>query len=603
MKSRSWFGGPAALAVTLALLALGVSGVRAQEREVAPVADAAMRGDRAQVRALIAAGADVNAPQGDGMTALHWTADLGDAETARVLLAAGAQVGPITRIGGYTPLHIAGEGGHGPVVRVLLEAGADAGAGREITGSTPLHYAAAAGSVDAIDALLEHGAPINAQEATWGQTALMFAAAKDRVDAIRRLLERGADPSVKTRVLEVSRRATEDWEQLKARPSAAATYRVEATDLDLGDPTGRAVGGPLTPVTTVVRVDWDSLQLAGKPLRYADLVGYQGGLTALLHAVREGNRGAALALLDGGADVNEPSAGDLTTPLLMATINGHYDLALDLLARGADPRLASDAGATPVYAALNTRWAPLALYPQQQAYQQQKSTYLDAIEALLRAGADPNARLTKHLWYMEYSFNRLGVDTWGATPFWRAAHALDVDAMKLLVRYGADPSIPTRRPSGTVEFTDIPPDQAEAALAQDRSGTAPVPVGGPGAFPIHAATGFGGTGIARGSNVHSHVPDGWLPAVRFLVEELGADVGLRDYLGFTPLHHAAGRGNDAVIRYLVGKGADPLAVSRAGLTTVDMANGPVTEGARPFPSTIALLESLGARRTRPCVYC
>jgi ankyrin repeat protein len=319
--------------------------------------------------------------------------------------------------------------------------------------------------------------------------------------------------------------------------------------------------------------------------------------------VREGNRAAALALIEGGADANQPSAGDLTPPLLMAMVNGHYDLGLELLARGADPRGASDSGATPLYVALNARWAPLTLYPQQQAHQQQESTHLQVMEALLRAGADPNVRLKKHLWYMEYSFNRLGVDTWGATPFWRAAFALDVEAMELLVRHGADPTIPTRRPAGRIEFTDIPPDAADAALEGDVSGLHPVPVGGPGAYAIHAATGFGGTGVARGINVHNHVPDGWLTAIRYVVEEVGGDVNQRDYLGFTPLHHAAGRGLDDVIRYLVAAGADPLAVSRAGLTTVDMANGPVTEGARPFPSTIELLESLGARTSRPCVYC
>jgi ankyrin repeat protein len=603
MGSKGWARGPAALAVTLALLALGVSSVRAQEPARAVVADAAMRGDRAGLRALIAQGADVNGAQGDGMTALHWAAELGDVETARLLLAARAQVGPVTRIGGYTPLHIAAEGGHGALVRVLLEAGADARSPRLVAGTTPLHYAAAAGSVEAIDALIDRGARIDAQEATWGQTPLMFAASKDRADAVRRLLARGADPSVKTRVLEISRRATQDWKELQERPSAAAAYRVEASDLDLGDPTGRGPGGPLVPVERITRVDWDSLQMAGRPLRYADLVGYQGGLTALLHAIREGNRGAALALLDGGADVNEPSAGDLTPPLLMAMINGHFDLGLELLARGADPRGASDAGATPLYAALNTRWAPQALYPQQQSHQQQKATYLEVMEALLRAGADPNARLQKHLWYMEYSFNRLGVDTWGATAFWRAAFALDVDAMRLLARHGADPTIPTRRPAGRIEFTDIPPDEMEAVLARDVSGLPPVPVGGPGAYPIHAATGFGGTGVARGANVHNHAPDGWLPAVRYLVEDLRADPSQRDYLGFTPMHHAAGRGLDDVIRYLVAKGADPGAVSRAGLTTADMANGPVSEGARPFPSTITLLEGLGARRTRPCVQC
>ncbi len=587
--------GPAALGLILALLAFVSPG--------SPVADAAMRGDLEAVRTLLQQGADVNVPQGDGMTALHWAADLGDAEMTAMLIKAGASVDAETRIGAYTPLLIASQGGRGAIVVALLDAGANARAEKAGTGTTALHYAAAAGSVESIDALLDHGADVNAQERMWGQTPLMFAAAKDRAAAVARLLKRGADPSLTTRVLEVSRRATEDWSELQKRPSAYATYRSEASDLDLGDPTGSGPGEGLTPVENVDRVDWDSLQMAGRPLRYADLVGYQGGLTALLHAVRDGGREAAMALLDGGADVNEVSAGDLTSPLLMAMINGRFDLGLELLARGANPNLASDAGATPLYAAINTRWAPNALYPQQPVYEQQKATYLDVIEALLEAGADPNVRLKKHLWYMEYSFNRLGVDTWGATPFWRAAYALDVDAMRLLVRYGADPTIPTKRPSGEVEFTDIPSNAADAALKEDHSGMAPVPIGGPGAYPIHAATGFGGRGIARGARFQNHVPDGWLAAARYLVEQLGADVNQRDYLGFTPLHHAASRGNDDVIRFLVSRGADPTAVSRAGLTTVDMANGPVVEGERPFPSTIHLLEQLGARKSRPCTNC
>ena len=80
--------------------------------------------------------------------------------------------------------------------------------------------------------------------------------------------------------------------------------------------------------------------------------------------MREGNIEAAIALLDAGADINQVSAGDHTSPLLMATINGHFDLAKLLLERGANPKLASDAGATPLYAMINMQWAPKALYPQ-----------------------------------------------------------------------------------------------------------------------------------------------------------------------------------------------------------------------------------------------
>ena len=150
--------------------------------------------------------------------------------------------------------------------------------------------------------------------------------------------------------------------------------------------------------------------------------------------------------------------------------------------------------------------------------------------------------------------------------------------------------------------------RAEAAVRLRRAPLEPAidsaakaaPVG-VGVYPIHAAAGVGyGNGFA--GNSHRHAPDGWMPAMRYLVEELHADVNARDATGYTPLHHAAARGDNEMILYLVSKGADPKAVSRNGRTTVDMANGPV-QRLRPFPETIALLEKLGAKNQHHCVSC
>ncbi|HKV98437.1 MAG TPA: ankyrin repeat domain-containing protein, partial [Vicinamibacterales bacterium] len=147
----------------------------------------------------------------------------------------------------------------------------------------------------------------------------------------------------------------------------------------------------------------------------------------------------------------------------------------------------------------------------------------------------------------------------------------------------------------------VPPDQQVIAPGTDRSGLPPVPVGGPGTFAIDAASGAEyGQGFA--GNAHRHAPDSWLAAVKYLVEELGADVNARDANGYTPLHNAASRGDNELILYLVSKGADVKAVSRRGETTADMANGPVSR-ISPIPETIALLEKLGSKNNHKCASC
>ena len=561
-----------------------------------PVADAAMRGDLAEVRALIADGADVNAAQGDGMTALHWAASNRDPGLARALLEAGADVGAGTRIGHYTPLHVAAQAGAGEVVEILL--GAGAGPEKPITaggGARPLHLAAASGDVRAVAALVAAGADVDATEESWGQTPLIFAAAKGRTTVVRTLLEAGSDPAVHTQVMDVTERAVYDRIERAERnkriregqpwgPEIAAEVRMAHEE----ESRRRALAEAASAVESETRMIEEP-----EPLSYGELVGGHGGLTALLHAAREGHAETALALIEGGADINRVSAGDGTSPILMATINGHYDLAMRFLELGGDPTIVSHAGANPLFAAINTHWAPKSRYPQQHIYMQQDHTYLEVMRRLLEAGADPNVRLTRHLWFMSYNFDLLQIDAKGATPFWRAAYALDVKAMELLVAHGADPSIPTEKvPSRRY---------GRGGDDTDHSGLPPVPVGGPAVYPIHAAAGVGyGQGFA--GNAHRHVPDAWVPAVRYLVEELGADVNARDKDGYSPVHHAAARGDNELILYLVEQGADVTLVSRQGQTTVDMANGPV-QRIQPFPETVALLESLGAVNNHNCVSC
>ncbi len=215
--------------------------------------------------------------------------------------------------------------------------------------------------------------------------------------------------------------------------------------------------------------------------------------------------------------MNQVSAGDKTSPLLIATINGHFDLAKWLLDRGANPNAASDNGVTPLYAALNVTWAPRALYPQPRAFQQQQLTYLDFMKALLDKGAKPNLRLTKKVWYTEYNFDLAGVDEIGATPFWRAAFAGDVAAMKLLMDYGADPNIPTMKPAGRPRVGD-----SGAREVTEVADLPPLPIGGPGVPALQAAAGVGfGEGFAANSHIHS--PAGFLPGIKFLIEVAGAD--------------------------------------------------------------------------------
>jgi ankyrin repeat protein len=597
-----------ALTVALAVAA-GAERLRAVPGAESPVADAAMRGDVERLRALLREGADVNAAQGDGMTALHWVALNGDLDALNVLLYAGAVTDPLTRVGRYTPLHLASSRGHAAVVSRLLEAGGKPSAATS-TGVQPLHLAAQAGDAAAVKALVDRGANVNARDDTHGRTPIVFAASQNRLEAMRVLLAHGADARVATAVVNYQERAAADNQARQARDRvvSATTGRATNSNININDPppAGQAAAAPgrgrgAAQGRGGAAIDPNDPPPAGgggrrgggvpggpRPPSDVEQIGRQGGFTALHYAARDGFADAALMLLDAGLDVNLPSEGDRSTPLLVSIINGQYDLALALLKRGANPNLASDDGVAPLFATINNEWALRTWYPQPTAGAQQRASYLDLLESLLKAGADPNARTRSHIWYAAYNTGRMGVEFTGATPFWRAAYALDVDAMRLLVRHGADPGIPT------MSFGNV-------RRPTDQSGMPPTPPGGPHVPPFHAASGVG-YGTSRVAQQHRHVPDGWMAAAKYFLEELKVDVNMRDADGFTALHHAAARGDNEMILYLVKRGADVMAVNRAGQTTVDMANSP-EQRTQPFPETIKLLEGMGAKNNHNCRAC
>lgn len=605
----------AARAGTLLAIALLTGAVPPDDR---PLIEAAKRGDVEAVRSLLDGGADPNAAQGDGLTALHLAAQEGHIEIVGLLIGAGAEVEAKTRIGDYTPLHLASGGGHASVARSLLEAGADPGAMTTTTGVTPLHLAARArGGEGVVRALLEHGAPVDARERSSGQTALMFASASGRAASVEELLGHGADPAIRTETIDVlASMAIDQAAEARLREALTEIRRSSA------DGTGRA----LTPTEEQAAIaaqrellrseaevaklledfhpdalasrvpSWNTpsgyvsdVEIDRRPMRET-LVGKMGGMTALLYAVREGRVEAAEALLDGGADIDQVS-GDGSSPLVIALLNGHFDAAMRLIERGANPNLASHTdGMSPIFAVLQTQWAfRFGDHPQPRAHETQRVEYMDVLTALLEAGADPNAPLRTHIWYSEYFEGKLGLDLTGATPFWRAAIAQDVEAMRALAAHGADPHVPTRFPEPGLRYGR----QNDGRLQED-SGLPILPEGTPNMYPIHAAAGGGYMGL--GAFMMNSVPDNFLNAVKYLVEEHGADVDVPDGWGYTALHYASVRGGNDVIEYLVSQGADVAAISRLGQSAADMARGGRAGyfDRTAYPETVALLQRLGA---------
>jgi ankyrin repeat protein len=508
------------------------------------LADAARRGDKQAVRSLLAQKVDVNEAQGDGTTALHWAAYNDDAEMAEALIRAGAKLQMVTRTGALTPLMVAASNGSGAVVQTLLKAGADPNL-RGSDGSTALMTAAASGSVEAVTALLDHGADVNAQETARGETALMFAAAANRAPVVSLLIKRGANASLPSRLVRLAR-APEYGERPGAAAAAAAAASAPATPAPAAAPAPAATS--IDPRVAKARSERRVRPTA------------MGGLAALHFAARNGQLDAVRALVEGGADVNQLSGADKSTPLVLAISNGYYDLGKFLLDNGADPNLANADGLTPLYATIEKQFAPVSWSPTRPT-EQQRVTYLELMKELLKRGAAPNARLGKKLWFRPSDHDDAWVGTAGTTAFWRASFANDVAAMRLLLTAGADPNIPS----------------AENVT------------------PLMAASGMGWTAA-----LHRTVATSRIPAVELCLE-LGNDLNGTDVFHYTALHGAAYRGDNELVKFLIDKGARLDVKTIFGTNVTDMANGFVAYSSLPrvHTETVQLMMKLGAPAPSP----
>ena len=545
---------------------------------------AVQRGDRAAVEALLRAHVSVDSAEGDGMTGLHWAAYQNDLPLAELLLNAHANVNAKTRIEAATPLFMACQNGSAPMIELLLNHGASAN-GANTLGTTPLMIAAASGSVDAVRVLLKHGADANARESAHQQTALMFAANLDRGDAIRALIELGADPNVQSKVTPIEKPARNFGGNFNGNaedPTAAATDGSDgAGAARRGKPKDPTAAAEKAEAVAVAQPDTKKSIAAnekkpGEPIpeQHLEVVTadaqtsktiqrdrggptMMGGFAPLHYAARQGSLAATVALLDKGANINELTESEQSTPLVLAIANGHLDVARVLVEHGADVNKANVMGVTPLYATIDVAWVPYEWSPEP-IIAQEKTSYLDLMKLLLAHGADPNARLGRTIWSRVLSENRVWIDVAGSTAFFRAAMADDVKAMQLLKAGGADPNIPTQN----------------------------------GTTPLLAAAGVG-----WGANYTKTAPDR-MAAVQYCISQ-GNKVTTADTLGFTPLHGAAFVGDLQLIKFLVDNGARTDVKTKAGDTGADSANGPF-EKSLPQPAAVALLVSLGAPVPNNC---
>ena len=393
------------------ILLLPVASLAATGRGDLRLVEAVKNRDKEAERSLLKQHADVNVPQADGATALHWAARWDDLETADLLIRAGAIVNAANDYG-VTALSLACTNGNAAMVEKLLQAGANPNAA-QWTGETPLMTCARTGNLDAVKSLLERRADVN-KETRRGQTALMWAAAEKRPEVARALIEHGANVNARSHLME------------GFTPLRYVTYGLHEH----------------------VPGQFDTHEAEDF---HPDPAASKGGFTPLLFAAKQGDVETARILLAAGANGNHASP-EYGSALVVASANGHEALAIFLLDKGADPNVADGWGFTALHYALREGITAIGMsrprIPTDRIWLRPNRPEL--VKALLAHGANLNARVGKGFPPFNYApFARDDINNMphlrqpGATPFLLAAASGDAGLLRALAAGGADPRLST----------------------------------------------------------------------------------------------------------------------------------------------------------------
>ena len=442
-------------------------------------------------------------------------------------------------------------------LRALLREAPDVNA-PTVDGSTALHWAVHRDDVETVELLLGAGARVDIAT-RHGVRPLSLAAENGSAAIIERLLTAGADPDSalpegETALMTAARTGKTD----ALRVLIAHGAKVDARD---------GVQGQTALMWAAARNNADAIRLlldAGADINartanavrnsrtiYGSMRQPTTSFTALLFAVRAGHITAVRVLLERGASVND-TLSDGNSALVVAAANAHWELADFLLDHGANPN-ADGAGWNALHQLVRIRRTNIGGAPGPVGTGTVDS--LDVIKKMIARGVNLDARMRVN---GMKDGQRIRINRIGATAFFLATKNTDVEAMRVLAAAGATPHIPSAE--------NTTPLMVAAGLQLW------IPGEDGGSLPSQQAE--------------------QLEAVKMCVE-LGIDVNATNDRGETALHGAAYRGVNAIVEYLVEKGANLDARDEHGWSALAIARGlTYTDFFKAQPQTATLLTKL-----------